>query len=170
MDFEKGETVVYGASGVCVIEDIRDISFYHESPQKYYVMKQLFVKQAQVMYVPYDNEKCKAKIRPVMSKEEAMELIYSIDISDTNWIDDRLKRKNIYGSMITKGEHKEIIQVINNLYAQQQRLEDSGKTLNQQDEKMLFDARHRIDAEFAVALDIDPSEVEDFILQNARKT
>ncbi|MCQ2515814.1 MAG: hypothetical protein MJ094_03000 [Saccharofermentans sp.] len=170
MDFVKGDTVVYGASGVCEIEDIRDISFYHEAPQKYFVMKPLFVKQAQVMYVPYDNEKCKARIRPVITKDEAMELIYSIDISDTNWIEDRNARKNTYGTMITKGDRKDIIQVINNLYAHQQRLEDCGKTLNQQDEKMLNDARHRIDAEFAVALDIDPKDVPDFILENARKT
>ena len=170
MDFVKGDTVVYGASGVCEIEDIRDISFSHEMPQKYYVMKPLFVKQAQVMYVPYNNEKCKAKIRPVITKEEALELIHSIDTTDTDWIEDRISRKNTYGSMITSGDRKDIIQVINNLYAHQQRMEDSGKTLNQQDEKMLYEARHRIDCEFAVALGISPDEVVDFILQNAGKT
>lgn len=170
MDFVKGDTVVYGASGVCEIEDIRDISFYHEMPQKYYVMKPLFVKQAQVMYVPYDNEKCKAKIQPIISKEEAMELIYSIDISDTDWIDDRLKRKSVYGGMITSGNRREIIQVIGNLFAQRRKLEEVGKTLNQQDERLLNDARHRIDAEFAVVLDMDPGEVENFIFQSFHKT
>jgi len=170
MDFEKGDTVVYGASGVCVIEDIRDISFYRERPQKYYVMKPLFVKQAQTVYVPYDNEKCKAKMKPVISQEEAMDIIYSIDISDTDWIEDRIARKNMYTTIIAKGDRKEIIKVINNLYNQQHKLEESGKTLNQQDEKMLIEARHRIDAEFAVALNIKPNEVVDFILQNAHIT
>ena len=45
MTFSKGETVVYGGSGVCEIDDIKDVRFYHERPQKYYILKPLFVNQ-----------------------------------------------------------------------------------------------------------------------------
>ena len=68
MNYTVGERVVYGGSGVCSIDDIRDISFYHERPKKYYVLKPMFVKQASTVYVPFDNEKLTAKIKPVILK------------------------------------------------------------------------------------------------------
>ena len=43
MAFKIGDNIVYGAKGVCLIDDIRDMSFFHERPQKYYVLKPLFV-------------------------------------------------------------------------------------------------------------------------------
>lgn len=169
MDFKKGDKIIYGGNGVCEIEDIRDISFNHEPAQKYFVLKPLFVSNSQFIYAPYDNEKVRAKMKAVISREEAMELISSLDLSDTTWIEDRNSRKNVYGSMIAKGDRKDIIQVINNLYAHRLKLGEMGKILNQQDERLLNDARHRIDAEFAVALGINPEEVVDFILKNANK-
>ena len=42
-------------------------------------------------------------------------------------------------------------------------LEDEGKSLNQQDEKILTDAERRMNAEFAVALGMDPQEIPGFI-------
>ena len=72
MSFSKGETVVYGGSGVCEIDDIKDVRFYHERPQKYYILKPLFVNQAQVVYVPFNNEKLTAKIKPVILRRKLL--------------------------------------------------------------------------------------------------
>ena len=93
MKHSKGETVVYGGSGVCQIDDIRDISFYHERPQKYYVLKPLFVKQSQTVYVPMNNEKLTAKIQPVISREEALELIHGINDNEIDSMPFYHKRK-----------------------------------------------------------------------------
>ncbi len=106
MKHSKGETVVYGGSGVCQIDDIRDISFYHERPQKYYVLKPLFVKQSQTVYVPMNNEKLTAKIQPVISREEALELIHGINDNDVEWIEDRNLRKDTFNDLVMGGNRK----------------------------------------------------------------
>ena len=43
MGFKIGDNIVYAGSGVCQIDDIKDISFFKEKHQKYYVIKPLFV-------------------------------------------------------------------------------------------------------------------------------
>ncbi len=169
MAFTKGETVVYGGSGVCEIDDIKDVRFYHERPQKYYILKPLFVNQAQVVYVPFNNEKLTAKIRPVISKKEALELIHGIDEDSIEWIEDRNERKEVFNDLLSSGDRKSIVSVISAITAHRKRLQDEGKSLNQQDEKILTDAERRMNAEFAVALGMDPKEVPGFIEEEREK-
>ncbi|MBR1797877.1 MAG: hypothetical protein IJ757_07715 [Clostridiales bacterium] len=169
MSFSKGETVVYGGSGVCEIDDIKDVRFYHERPQKYYILKPLFVNQAQVVYVPYNNEKLTAKIKPVISKDEALDLIHGIDESSIEWIEDRNARKELFNGLVSSGDRKNIVDVISAITARRRMLAEEGKTLNQQDEKILTDAEKRMNAEFAVALGMDPKEIPDFIQEEREK-
>jgi len=163
MSFTKGETVVYGGSGVCEIDDIKDVRFFHERPQKYYILKPLFVNQAQVVYVPCNNEKLTSKIKPVISRKEALDLIHSIDEDSVQWIEDRNERKEVFNGMLSSGDRKSIVDVISAITAHRRMLADEGKSLNQQDEKILTDAQRRMNAEFAVALGMDVKEVPDFI-------
>jgi len=169
MKFAKGETVVYGGSGVCEIDDIKDISFYHERPQKYYVLKPLFVNQAQIVYVPFNNEKLTAKIRPVITRKEALDLIHGIKDSTIEWIDDRNERKETFNVMVSGGDRKSIVDVISIITEHRAQLASEGKSLNQQDEKILYEAENRMNAEFAVALDMTPDEIPGFIQEEKAK-
>jgi len=169
MEFSKGETVVYGGSGVCEIDDIKDVRFYHERPQKYYILKPLFVNQAQVVYVPFNNEKLTSKIKPVISKKEALDLIHAIDDNSIEWIEDRNERKEIFNGLVASGDRKSIVDVISAITAHRKRLADEGKSLNQQDEKILTDAQRRMNAEFAVALGMDPQQIPEFIQEEREK-
>ena len=169
MTFSKGETVVYGGSGVCEIDDIKDVRFYHERPQKYYILKPLFVNQAQVVYVPYNNEKLTAKIKPVITKKEALELIHNIDDNNVEWVEDRNARKELFNGLLSSGDRKDIIDLISTISARRKQLEDEGKSLNQQDEKILTDAQRRMDAEFAVALGLDVHQIPEFIQEEKAK-
>ena len=81
MGFKIGDNIVYAGSGVCQIDDIKDISFFKEKPQKYYVLKPLFVARSQYVYVPLNNEAQVSRIRPVASKKEAIALIDKLHLS-----------------------------------------------------------------------------------------
>ena len=161
--YTVGDTVVYGGSGVCEIDDIRDISFYHERPKKYYVLKPMFVKQSSTVYVPFDNEKLTANIQPVISKDEAIELIDGIGSEESEWIDDRNQRKDHFNDLLSNGTRKQIINLISMITKHRDTLAGEGKVLNMQDEKILAEAERRMNAEFAVALDMRPDEVVEYI-------
>ena len=103
MGFKIGDNIVYAGSGVCQIDDIKDISFFKEKPQKYYVLKPLFVTRSQYVYVPYDNEAQVSRIRPVASKKEAIALIDKLPIDNCSWIEDRNERKSTFTDIIVNG-------------------------------------------------------------------
>ena len=167
MDCKIGDTVVYGGNGVCEIEDIRDIRYGRERPQKYYVLKPLFVRQSMTLFVPCNNEALTSKITPVISKDEAMGLIRDISEVSTEWIEDRNERKDVFSGKIASGDRRSIIEVIRTITAHKEELAKEGKTLNMQDEKFLTDALQRMNAEFAVALGMNVDQVLDFIRSQA---
>lgn len=163
MKFNIGDNVVYGGNGVCSITEIKDMSFFNEPAKSYYVLKPIFAKQASVMYVPLDSEVMVAKLIPVIGKEEAMFLIESLPTNNIEWIDDKNLRKDTYNSIVNKGTRMEIMGVIKAVLTRQAELVNEGKRLNMQDEKTLTDAENRMNAELALALDMDPEEVPGFI-------
>lgn len=163
MGFKIGDNIVYGGSGVCQIDDIKDISFFHEQPQKYYVLKPLFVKQAAVVYVPFENKAQVSRIQPVLSKKEAIALIDALPIKTGMWIEDRNDRKDTFSSIVTTGTREEILGLIHLINSHARLLLKDGKHLNAQDERVLNDAKNRINNEFAIALDIEPDGVCEMI-------
>ena len=75
--FSVGEFVVYGTTGVCLIEEIGTLQMAGISKERvYYTMMPLGSKGSKV-YVPIDNNK--TILRTVISKEEAKELVDKID-------------------------------------------------------------------------------------------
>ena len=163
MAFKIGDNIVYGAKGVCLIDDIRDMSFFHERPQKYYVLKPLFVKQSATVYVPLANKAQVSKIQKVLSKKEAMTLIGRIPFTGGEWIEDRNARKDAFTDIVAHGSREEILQLIHLIISHADELAAEGKHLNAQDERVLNDARNRMNNEFAIALDIEPEGVLEII-------
>ena len=163
MGFTVGDAIVYGGSGVCEIEDIRDISFYRERPQKYYVLKPLFSAQSAVMYVPMSNKEQVSKIHPVMSKDEAMSIIKKIPIPGVKWIEDRNERKETFNGIVNDGKREDIVSLITLIEKHRDNLLSEGKKLNAQDERILVEALRRINTEFAVAFGMEPDAVDRFI-------
>ncbi len=158
MGFKIGDNIVYAGSGVCQIDDIKDISFFKEKPQKYYVLKPLFVTRSQFVYVPYDNEAQVSRIRPVASKKEAIALI-----DNCSWIEDRNERKATFTDIIVNGSREDIVGLIYLINRHAEKLAKEGKRLNAQDERALIDARSRMNNEIAVALDMEPDSVVELI-------
>ena len=163
MGFKIGDNIVYAGSGVCQIDDIKDISFFKEKPQKYYVLKPLFVTRSQYVYVPLDNEAQVSRIRPVASKKEAIALIDKLPIDNCNWIEDRNERKATFTDIIVNGTREDIVGLIYLINRHAEKLAKEGKHLNAQDERALTDARNRMNNEIAVALNMEPDVVVELI-------
>lgn len=73
--YEVNDLIMYGNTGVCKVSDIGKPEFVRENEdQLYYILEPLY--QSGVIYAPIDNEK--VFMRPVISEEEANELIDNI--------------------------------------------------------------------------------------------
>ena len=116
-----------------------------------------------MLYVPLDNKTQVERIRPVLSKKEAIALIDKLPYDGLEWIDDRNDRKDAFADIIVNGTREDIMSMIYLIKRHAQKLSEEGKHLNAQDERALNDAKVRMNNEIALALDIQPDQVVELI-------
>ena len=70
--FNKGDKIVYGQTGVCIVEDIAQRELIKHVKRLYYKLRPIY-QQNNIIYAPAESDK--VLIRPVISKDEADALI-----------------------------------------------------------------------------------------------
>lgn len=159
--FAKGSTVVYGSNGICIVDDIKAMSFGGET-EMYYVLKPVS-KRGATLYVPFSKEKLVNKMRQVLDKEEIDHILEGEDRYEIPWPDIRNERNELFASVITDADTRKLLALIRCIYQRKQQRLDAGKALSSGDEIALKTAEKLIEEEFAFALGCKPSEVRKYI-------
>lgn len=163
--FKIGDTIVYGANGVCKIADVEEKVLIGEK-KKYFVLKPLKSENS-TYFVPVDNEVLLAKMRKLLSKSEIDELIDSMSNAKANWIEDESDRKEIYRNIILEGDHKELIKMLKAIFFEKKEREANGKRLHASDERFLKEAEQLLHGEFQCVLNLNEDELMNYILERA---
>lgn len=165
--FRPNETVLYGAQGVCQVEGIiqKEVNGH---AMDYYVLKPVYNVNS-VIYVPVQNTALTDKMRRVLAADEIRAIIRTMPQGDSLWIEDENERKIKYREILTRGDRRELIQLIKALYLHQQDLQKKGKRLHSSDERFLKDAEKMLYDEFALVLHIQPEQVLPFILNQLKE-
>ena len=161
--FKKGEHVVYGINGVCLIEDIdiRRLSF--DMPQgEYYILKPLASSMSTV-FVPCDNEKLCSRMRRVMTKDEIDELLLSVRGKSIDWIEDRKERAAAYREILLRSDKTELLLLIRRLLMQSEELSKVKKKLSASDNEILISAEKTVRDEYAFSLGLCKDDVDCYI-------
>lgn len=163
-DYQIGEHVVYGSSGVCKIEEIRrgyrlmdDIP-----PADYYVLKPLSSASSTV-FVPLGSDTASKKMRPVLSKSEIDELIASVGTDAIYWIDDRKERLSAFRAVLQQGDRRDQILLIRCILLRVRELEAKRRHLATADSDILQAAQRAVREEFAFALGLRPDAVPEYV-------
>ncbi|WP_024859474.1 CarD family transcriptional regulator [Ruminococcus flavefaciens] len=159
--YNVGDIVMYGTFGICKVTAIEKRDFTGEE-QEYYILKHTS-SEKNTFYVPLSNESALSNMHYVCSKAEVDELISHMNSEGLIWIDNDNKRKEEYSRIIKDADKHEIIILIKTLYLRRKELAESGKKLRSTDENYLSLAENMLFEEFAFALDIDRSEVVEYI-------
>ena len=155
-----GDTVVHGRDGVCVIEDITEMTVADGS-RPYYVLSPVYDKGGRI-YVPADRD-TGAVMRAPLSKDEINSLIDSIPDQDNAWIDNEKLRQKEYSKVICEGDNADLIGVISALFEKRTEKEHAGRKFHAADERMLSEAQKILHGEFAYVLGISPEDVPGYI-------
>lgn len=159
--FKKGEYVVCGNKGVCLVEDITTLNISGvDKAREYYILKPLYMSGSTV-YVPVDatNE----SIRRVLSKDEAEALIKGIpSIPMITGVNDKLLEQEYRGCM-KSNNCEEWIKIIKTIYLRKQKRIEAGRKVTAVDAKYFRLAEESLYGELAVALDMPKEEVESYI-------
>lgn len=156
--FNKGEKIVYGQTGVCVIEDIAEKELIKRVKKLYYKLKPVY-QPNNVIYAPVNSDK--VFMRAVITKEKAQELINKIP--------------EIYQKALTSPENAEetadcdsfscerLAQTAVKIHLKKRAAKNARKRLGFTEEKKLEQAEELLFGEFAQVFELDINEVPNLL-------
>lgn len=146
--FEKGNFVINTNNGICEIQDIVTMNMSGTS-KEYYLLIPVAEPTAKV-YIPVDT--AESRIRLVITKEEAWNIIHNIPSIESLWIESEKEREKIYKEALASREPKRLISIIKTLYLRKKERTEAGKKNTAVDERYFKLAENQLHAELAFAL------------------
>ncbi len=160
--FKVGDYIIYGNNGVCKVVDIGNIDSPGISKDRiYYTLCPLYTKGNKI-FTPADNQK--VKMRSVLTKEEATDLIDDIKNIDSLWILDEKKREMEYKEAFRKCDCRELVKIIKTIYMRKQMRLTEGKKLTAGDKKYFDMAEESLYSELAIPLEMNKDAVKEFVI------
>lgn len=160
--FEKGDYIIYGTEGVCEVMEVGTLDSAVVKDRIYYTLMPHYSKGSKI-FTPADNTK--VLMRPVLTQEEANELINDINDIGSLGITDEKKREFDYKDAFRKCDCRELIKLIKSSYKHMQSRISEGKKVTSQDERYFNMAEESLYGELAIALRMDKDQVKDYIVQ-----
>ncbi len=154
--FKVNDVIIYGTQGVCRIVAMEEKTV-SGTKKKYYVIEPVGNNGATI-YAPMDNSYILKKMRRVLSKEEINALIDAMAQKDAVWIANENERKERYKSILSGGDHLELISMIKAIYIHKKKREAEGKRLHMSDERFFKDAEQVLYNEFQYVLKLANKE------------
>ncbi|MDD7409588.1 MAG: CarD family transcriptional regulator [Anaerovoracaceae bacterium] len=159
--FHVGDLIVYGSEGVCRVDAIGVPEIFDtDQEREYYTLSPLY--RQGTVYTPVDT---KVFMRPVISRQEAMDLIRSIPNIDDGVIENRNIRilSEKYQETMKSHNCEDLMRVVKSVNHKKRLMDERGKKLGQVDEKYYKKAKDLLHGEFAVVLDIPKEDVGNYI-------
>ena len=154
--FQINDVIIYGANGVCEITAIEEKTVSGQK-KAYFVLKPVKDKGATI-FAPTDNEAVLKKMRRLLTKDEIYKLIDSMPEGDGIWAENENERKELYKSILARGDHLELIKMIKAIYGHKKEREAEGKRLHMSDERFFKDAEQALYNEFQYVLNMNSKE------------
>ena len=155
--YKIGSIVVYGTEGLCKICDITERTFGKETSE-YYVLSPLS-NEAETVFVPRNNEKVLKRMRPILSKERASELLEAAPSEYGEWVENDRERQQMYKQILLCGSSEDLLMMTRTLYLHQIELLERGRKLHAADERFLKEAEKMLFEELAYVFNITVAEV-----------
>ena len=169
--FKVNDLLVYESSGVCRVTAITEKSFSYDPPRTYYELTPLFSKDGTI-YTPVDNKK--VTMRPVITKEQALEIIRNIPESEIRSYEGlrttELEAK--YREASASHRCEDLIPLVMSIYEKTRAAVRSGRKISEVDTRYMKKTEDLINGELSVALGIGIEEVPAIIekeLEKAKK-
>ena len=158
--FSVGDLIVYNETGVCRVEQIGPPAFNPRERRDYYTLTPLY--SAGTIYVPVDSG---VFMRPVLSREEAEELIDRLPEIQRAHVDNRDYRAAAqqYQGFLKTHRCEDLVQLIKEVYLKGQEQAKAGKKPSKVDQEFRKRAETLLHGELSAALGIPVEEIPEYI-------
>ena len=149
--FRIGEKIVYGGSGVCLVQDITTVDIRGVDKNRlYYILKPLY--HDGIIRIPVDNEK--VFMRPMITRQEAealIDMIPTVKADACNEKNPGLLRGH-YQEYLGSFDCADLIELTMSIYAKKKDAAQQKKKLGSTDERYMKRAEELLFGELAAAL------------------
>lgn len=152
-----GDLVVHETAGVCRVEGNTRLDGL---PGSYYVLCPLYLKAA-TFYTPVEGGK--VKLRPVMSRKDALALIDAIPTIEPVVFHGMNEQKQKSTQILKSGDSYQLVSLTKTIYADQKRRSKVGKKIGSNNAAVLKKAETLLFGELATALELPYEEVPTFV-------
>ncbi len=162
--FKVGQLVVFGNNGVCRVEKIGvpDLAGVPVGVD-YYTLAPYYQNGSRI-FTPCDNNKI--VMRPVLTKEEAQNLLKEISSIGLLTVIDERKREETYKEVMKSCDCRKFVSVIKTIRKRKEERIQEGRKITTSDEKYIQMAEDKLYGELAIALEIEKKDVKEVIEQN----
>ena len=156
--FSIGDKIIYGENGVCTVSKIAPLDQSGASPGRLFYHLEPLIGSG-IYFTPVDSG---AFMRPVISREEAEALIDAMpSIAPAICRDNRFNHVDaFYKELFRQHSCEALVAIVKGL---RERMNEK-KTKSSRAESTMKRARDMLHGELSIALDMEVSEVEDYIL------
>jgi len=155
--FSIGDKVFYGAHGVCIIDDIQELTF--SGQRKNYYILHSYHDVSIKLYHPVEAKD--SKLSPITTKEAAQVILETFKNPPDVWHSRMNERTQHYQKVIESKNHIQIAQMINTIIRKKLELEKEDKTLPSQDLQMLEQVTSLFSEELALSFNLTAKQVMD---------
>lgn len=159
--FEVGDYIVYGNSGVCVVDEITHMEMKGVDNQKLYYRLMPVENKGSKIFTPVDNTK--VIMRKMLTKQEAEQLIDSVPGLEPVWVPNDKQREEIYKEVVRSCNPAEWFRIILTLYNRKQERIAQGRKITSMDERYFKQVENCLYSELALAMDCDREQVVEII-------
>ena len=161
--YQKGQYIIYGIRGVCEVMDIITIDRPDGPKDRLYYVLRPYYQQDSKIVTPVDSEK--TITRPLLSKEEALELIDKIsDVKEMEMTNDK-QREERYKEALKTCDCRVWISMIKALYLRRKDRLEQGKKMTDLDERYFKTAEDNLYSELALSLGMKKDEMVSYITE-----
>ena len=162
--FSIDDKIIYGATGVCRIENIIENELTG-TVREYYVLRPVDTDKS-IIYVPVDNEKLTSRMRAIPSANELKSMVKNSDNEQIEWIDNHMRRSEVFHEILNEGEIPRVLVLFRTLNARSVMMSKENKHLPKSDERIYKECQKLLCSEFSAILDIEQSEALYIMLSN----
>ena len=156
--FEKGSYVTYRSEGVCVIVDIRKENFgAFDTEEDYYILAPVSDMKS-TLFVPVNTERLVGFMRALLCADELNGIISELRNTRMDWIVENRARSTALKQIVSVGERRELIVLLNTLYDKMDEMKKEGRRPGTSDMGILAKAERLIYEELSVTTDIPSQE------------
>ena len=168
--YRKGDYVIYGCKGVCQIREVTTLNMEGIPKDRLYYEMQLVSDPGSTIFTPVEHEGSRSVMRPLLSEDEARDLLRKIPELEEEWIRDDRAREAHYRDAVNHGDAEAMLSLIRQLQLRRRARIEQGKKLPVMDSRYLKTAQDNLYQEFSIVLDASREKVESYVAERIRQS